>query len=172
MASRQSASSCAGVYPTDAWKVSANRLRGSPASAASLSRSRAWPGEAWRAVSARAKRLSARPCISPMGGGLALIQHPPQHFEQSVSQQPQAAAQAGESANPAIAAAVRLALKVVEVRGRVEAEDITALGNAGYVDAQIVEILTHVTLQPFTNDVTVAFAVLVDCSAIELRAAA
>lgn len=82
------------------------------------------------------------------------------------------AAQAGESADPAAAAALRFALQVVEQRGQVSEADVAALRAAGYGDGQIVEILAHVALNLFTNYVNVAFAVPVDFPGVKLRAAA
>ncbi|MBI3349710.1 MAG: carboxymuconolactone decarboxylase family protein [Burkholderiales bacterium] len=81
------------------------------------------------------------------------------------------AAQAGESADPATAAALRFALKLVEQRGQVGDADVAALREAGFGDGQIVEILAHVALNLFTNYVNVAFAVPVDFPGVKLRSA-
>lgn len=81
------------------------------------------------------------------------------------------AAQAGESADPATAAALRFALQLVEQRGQVEDADVAALRAAGYDDGQVVEILAHVALNLFTNYVNVAFAVPVDFPGVKLRKA-
>ncbi|HEY0954035.1 MAG TPA: carboxymuconolactone decarboxylase family protein [Roseateles sp.] len=81
-------------------------------------------------------------------------------------------AQAGESADPATAAALRFALKLVEQRGQVSADDVASLRDAGFNDGQIVEILAHVALNLFTNYVNVAFAVPVDFPGVKLRSAA
>lgn len=81
------------------------------------------------------------------------------------------AAQAGESADPATAAALRFALKLVEQRGQVGDADVAALRAAGFGDGQVVEILAHVALNLFTNYVNVAFAVPVDFPAVPLRSA-
>ncbi len=81
-------------------------------------------------------------------------------------------AQAGESADPATAAALRFALKLVEQRGQVDAGDVAGLRDAGFNDGQIVEILAHVALNLFTNYVNVAFAVPVDFPGVKLRSAA
>jgi uncharacterized peroxidase-related enzyme len=82
------------------------------------------------------------------------------------------AAQAGESADPATAAALRFALKLVEQRGQVGDADVAALRAAGFSDGQVVEILAHVALNLFTNYVNVAFAVPVDFPGVKLRSAA
>lgn len=79
------------------------------------------------------------------------------------------AAQAGESADPATAAALRFALRVVEARGQVAEADVASLRAAGFSDGQVVEILAHVALNLFTNYVNVAFAVPVDFPAVALR---
>ncbi len=80
-----------------------------------------------------------------------------------------AAAQVGESNDPATAAALRFALKLVEQRGQVGDADVQALRTAGFGDEAIVEILAHVALNLFTNYVNVAFAVPVDFPAVRLR---
>jgi len=82
------------------------------------------------------------------------------------------AAQAGESADPATAAALRFALRVVEHRGQVGDADVAALRAAGFTDGQVVEILAHVALNLFTNYVNVALAVPVDFPGVKLRSAA
>ncbi len=82
------------------------------------------------------------------------------------------AAQAGESADPATAAALRFALKLVEQRGQVGDADVAALRAAGFDDGQVVEILAHVALNLFTNYVNVALAVPVDFPGVKLRSAA
>ncbi|MGQ3052314.1 MAG: carboxymuconolactone decarboxylase family protein [Roseateles sp.] len=82
------------------------------------------------------------------------------------------AAQAGQSADPATAAALQFALKLVEHRGQVVDTDVAALRSAGFDDGQIVEIVAHVALNLFTNYVNVAFAVPVDFPAVTLRSAA
>jgi len=82
------------------------------------------------------------------------------------------AAQAGESADPATAAALRFALKLVEQRGQVNDADVASLRAAGFDDGQVVEILAHVALNLFTNYVNVAFAVPVDFPGVKLRSAA
>jgi uncharacterized peroxidase-related enzyme len=79
------------------------------------------------------------------------------------------AAQAGESADPATAAALRFALRIVEQRGQVSDADVASLRAAGFTDGQVVEILAHVALNLFTNYVNVAFAVPVDFPAVKLR---
>lgn len=78
-------------------------------------------------------------------------------------------AQAGESGDPAVAAALAFALKVVEARGQVSDADVQRLRDNGYGDEQIMEILAHVALNIFTNYTNVAFAVPVDFPAVALR---
>lgn len=79
------------------------------------------------------------------------------------------AAQAGESADPRTAAALRFALQLVEARGQVTEADVQAVSAAGFSDEEIVEILAHVALNLFTNYVNVAFAVPVDFPGVKLR---
>lgn len=59
--------------------------------------------------------------------------------------------------------------KLVNERGQVNDGDVQALRTAGSGDEAIVEILAHVALNLFTNDVNVAFAVPVDYPAVPAR---
>jgi uncharacterized peroxidase-related enzyme len=77
-------------------------------------------------------------------------------------------AQAGESGDPAVAAALAFALKVVEARGQVSDADVQRLRDNGYGDEQIMEILAHVALNIFTNYTNVAFDVPMDFPAVAL----
>jgi len=88
------------------------------------------------------------------------------------SEQDMAEAQLGQSADPATAAALAFALKVVERRADVGSSDIAALREAGFDDEGIVELLAHVALNLFTNYVNIALDVPVDFPAVTLRQAA
>ena len=79
------------------------------------------------------------------------------------------AAQGGESADPRTAAALRFALKLVDARGQVTAGDVQALREAGFGDAEVVEVIAHVALNLFTNYVNVALDVPVDFAPVALR---
>jgi uncharacterized peroxidase-related enzyme len=57
----------------------------------------------------------------------------------------------GTSNDAKAAAAVQFAAKVTQARGKVGAEDLQAVKDAGYSDAQIVEIIQHVALNTWTN---------------------
>jgi uncharacterized peroxidase-related enzyme len=89
-----------------------------------------------------------------------------------VSAEAMAAAQRGQSADPATAAALTFALKLVNERGNVSEADVQALRLAGFNDEQVMEILAHVALSLFTNYVNVAFAVPVDFPPVKLSRAA
>lgn len=80
------------------------------------------------------------------------------------------AAQAGQSDDPATAAALRFAVAMVKQRGQVEAAEVDALRQAGFHDGAIMEIMAHIALNLFTNYVNVAFAVPVDFPQVKLRA--
>jgi uncharacterized peroxidase-related enzyme len=81
------------------------------------------------------------------------------------------AAQAGESADPRTAAALRFALALVEQRGQVSAAQVQAVRDAGFDDEALMEIVAHVALNLFTNYVNVAFEVPVDFPRIGLHRA-
>ncbi|MFY3382844.1 carboxymuconolactone decarboxylase family protein [Paracidovorax sp. MALMAid1276] len=82
-----------------------------------------------------------------------------------------AAAQRGQSSDPATQAALRFALQVVEQRGHIGADEVQRLRDAGFSDEGVVEILAHVALNLFTNYVNVALDVPVDFPAVKLRPA-
>ena len=62
-----------------------------------------------------------------------------------------AANRAGCSNDAKADAAVRFAMKVAHRRGRVGSDDLRAVRDAGYDDAQIIEIVQHVALNVWTN---------------------
>lgn len=78
----------------------------------------------------------------------------------------------GASNDPKADAAVRFAAKVVHGRGQVSDEDIRAVKAAGYDDAQIVEIILHVTLNTWTNYVNVVAQTEIDFPVVTARHAA
>jgi uncharacterized peroxidase-related enzyme len=57
----------------------------------------------------------------------------------------------GGSTDAKADAAVRFAVKVAEARGRVNDADLSAVRDAGYDDAQMIEIVQHVALNIWTN---------------------
>ncbi|WP_194722605.1 carboxymuconolactone decarboxylase family protein [Noviherbaspirillum malthae] len=79
-----------------------------------------------------------------------------------------ASAQVGRAADPKTATALAFALKVVNERAQVSADDVAALRAAGFTDEHVVEIMAHVALNLFTNYVNVAFNVPVDFPAVAL----
>lgn len=79
------------------------------------------------------------------------------------------AAQLGESSDPQTAAALRFALRLVEARGAVSADEVQALRAAGFDDSALVEIIAHVALNTFTNYINVALDTPVDFPATRLR---
>jgi uncharacterized peroxidase-related enzyme len=83
-----------------------------------------------------------------------------------------AAAQSGESSDPRTAAALRFALQLVEGRGQVDAAQVQALRDAGFNDAQVVEVIAHVALNLFTNYLNVALEVPVDFPGVRFKRAA
>lgn len=83
-----------------------------------------------------------------------------------------ASAQAAHSDDAKTAAVLRFAVKLVEARGAVSAQEVGELRAAGCTDEEIVEILAHVALNLFTNYVNVALAVPVDFPQVKLTRAA
>lgn len=88
-----------------------------------------------------------------------------------VSQEAMSAAQVGESDDAGTAALLAFALKLVENRGQVGADEVQAVRSHGWNDEQIVETIGQVALNLFTNYVNVALAVPVDFPTVPLRPA-
>jgi uncharacterized peroxidase-related enzyme len=82
-----------------------------------------------------------------------------------------AANRSGGSTDPKAEAAVRFAVKLVEARGHVSDADIKAVKQAGYSDAQIVEIVLHVALNTLTNYVNVVAETEIDFPVVKAEAA-
>jgi uncharacterized peroxidase-related enzyme len=78
----------------------------------------------------------------------------------------------GASNDPFADAAVRFAAKLVEHRGKISSEDVFAVRNAGYSDAQIVEIVQHVALNTWTNYINEVAKTEIDFPVISARLAA
>jgi uncharacterized peroxidase-related enzyme len=80
-----------------------------------------------------------------------------------------AANRSGASNDPRADAAVRFAAKVTQQRGKVSAGDVSAVRNAGYSDAEIIEIVQHVALNTWTNYINEVAATEIDFPVVELR---
>jgi uncharacterized peroxidase-related enzyme len=73
----------------------------------------------------------------------------------------------GTSNDPKAAAAVEFARALTVARGSVAPAEITKIRDAGYSDAEIVEIIAHVALNTFTNYVNEALDTEVDFPRID-----
>ena len=73
----------------------------------------------------------------------------------------------GLSNNAKIAAALSFAAKVTQARGQVSAADIAAVRDAGYTDAQLVEIVSVVAQNVLTNFVNNVAQTDIDFPAVE-----
>jgi uncharacterized peroxidase-related enzyme len=82
-----------------------------------------------------------------------------------------AANRAGGSTDPKAAAAVRFATEIVKTRGHVSDADLKAVKDAGYSDAQIIEIVMHVALNTLTNYVSVVAKTEIDFPVVTAKAA-
>lgn len=78
---------------------------------------------------------------------------------------------AGASQDAKAAAAVKFARALVAHMGEVTTAELLEVRNAGYSDAQIVEIITHVGLNLLTNILGKASRVEIDFPAVELKLA-
>lgn len=83
-----------------------------------------------------------------------------------------AANRGGGSSDPKADAAVRFAVKLVSTRGHASDADIQAVRQAGYTDAQIVEIVLHVALNTLTNYVNEVAKTEIDFPPVTARNAA
>jgi uncharacterized peroxidase-related enzyme len=77
----------------------------------------------------------------------------------------------GTSRDPRAAAAVQFARTVLEQRGHVSDADVRAVRDAGYDDAQIVEIVQHVALNVWTNYLNSVAQTAIDFPVASLRKA-
>lgn len=77
----------------------------------------------------------------------------------------------GGSTDPKAATAVRFATEIVRTRGHVSDADLKAVKDAGYSDAQIIEIVLHVALNTLTNYVGVVAKTEIDFPVVTARAA-
>lgn len=77
----------------------------------------------------------------------------------------------GHSADAKADAAVGFAVKLVNARGHVSDDDIKAVKDAGYDDAQVIEIVLHVALNTLTNYVNEVAKTAIDFPAVAARAA-
>jgi uncharacterized peroxidase-related enzyme len=80
-----------------------------------------------------------------------------------------AANRRGASLDPQADAAVRFARQVVERRGHVNDAELRAVREAGYDDAQIIEIVQHVALNTWTNYVNSVAQTAVDFPVVSAR---
>lgn len=79
---------------------------------------------------------------------------------------------AGTSSDAKAAAAVKFAKALAAFNGDVGTAEILAVRNAGYGDAEIVEIITHVGMNVLTNILGRASRVEIDFPKVELKLAA
>ena len=77
----------------------------------------------------------------------------------------------GTSTDARAAVAVRFAANIARSRGAVSAADVIAVRDAGYSDAEIVEIIAHVALNTLTNYINEVLATDIDFPIIEALAA-
>jgi uncharacterized peroxidase-related enzyme len=82
-----------------------------------------------------------------------------------------AANRAGASNDAQAAAGVRFALALVENMGEITSLQLLEVRNAGYSDAQIVEIITHVGLNILTNVLGKASQMPIDFPTVDLKLA-
>ena len=78
----------------------------------------------------------------------------------------------GTSNDAKAAAAVRFAAKIVRERGHLGEVDVQAVKNAGYDDAQIIEIILHVALNTLTNYVNEVVKTEIDFPIVAVSQAA
>jgi uncharacterized peroxidase-related enzyme len=78
----------------------------------------------------------------------------------------------GASNDPMADAALRFAVKLVRARGHVTDEDVRAVKEAGYDDAQVVEIVQHVALNTWTNYLNLVADTEIDFPLVTARKAA
>jgi len=83
-----------------------------------------------------------------------------------------AANRSGGSSDPKANAAVRFAASVARERGHVSDAAVRAVKDAGYDDAQVMEIVVHVALNTLTNYVNEVAQTDIDFPAVDIKRAA
>ncbi len=78
----------------------------------------------------------------------------------------------GGSTDAKADAAVRFAAQVTRERGHVGEDAVRDVRQAGYTDAQVIEIIAHVALNTFTNYLNESLKTDIDFPAVSARAAA
>lgn len=78
----------------------------------------------------------------------------------------------GTSTDAKADAAVRFAVKLVNTRGHASEDDLNSVREAGYSDAQIIEIVLHVALNTLTNYVNEVAKTDIDFPVVTAKAAA
>ncbi|BEU25703.1 peroxidase-related enzyme [Paraburkholderia sp. 22B1P] len=78
----------------------------------------------------------------------------------------------GGSNDPKAAAAVLFAKKVTEARARVTSADLSAVKEAGYSDAEVIEIVQNVALNVWTNYINVIAETEIDFPVVRASSAA
>ena len=78
----------------------------------------------------------------------------------------------GSSNDIKAAAAVKFAVKVAKERGHVSDADVKAVKDAGYDDAQVIEIVQHVALNTWTNYINEVAKTEIDFPVIKAQKAA
>lgn len=77
----------------------------------------------------------------------------------------------GSSNDAKAAVAVGFAVKVVQQRGHISDADLQSVRDAGYSDAEVVEIVQHVALNTWTNYINEVARTVVDFPVMDLRKA-
>lgn len=88
-----------------------------------------------------------------------------------LSREALSAAQEGQSDDPATAALLGFAVRLVRERGQVDADEVEVLREHGWSDEQIVETIAQVALNLFTNYINIALEVPLDFPGVTLRRA-
>jgi uncharacterized peroxidase-related enzyme len=81
-----------------------------------------------------------------------------------------AANRLGKSGDAKADAALRFATQIVTARGAISDDDLAAVRNAGYSDAQLVEIVAHVGLNTLTNYMNEVFGTAIDFPVVNAKA--
>lgn len=76
----------------------------------------------------------------------------------------------GQSGDGKTQAAINFARALLEKRGKVSDADLAAIRAAGFGDEEVIEILTHVALNTFTNYFNETALTAIDFPAVDLKA--
>ena len=102
-------------------------------------------------LSPKLREQIALTCAENNGCGYCLSAHTALGKMAGLNESETQSAQSGKASDPKTEAALKFARAIIDTRGHVSDTDLQSIKSAGYTEAQIIEIVSHVVLNIFTN---------------------